>query len=188
MKTSLLMLGVLVTGAALGAEPELVHHAEPPRNFVNLRGGANSFNATHPEICLEAGPLPFFSLEACGTGSGFLHRDPEPEIAHFRGRFHFGGAETRLGWLQPHVAAGFAELQVGEDAAGFQFRGTGPMQTETAGPEAGAGVRLLVPLGSGLEAVVDLSASLSFLPSAPQLIRPMAVWQPTAALTVGVGF
>ncbi|MFY0576584.1 hypothetical protein ACN28S_21605 [Cystobacter fuscus] len=24
------------------------------------------------------------SIEGCGTGAGFLHHNPEPEIAHFR--------------------------------------------------------------------------------------------------------
>lgn len=188
MRKTLSILAMLVAPLVHAESLQIQEEAKAPRNFVNLRGGATSFNAEHPEICLEGGPLSFLSLEACGTGSGFLHRDPDPEIAHFRARYHFDGMDARIGWLQPNVALGFAELQVGEDAAGFQFTGTGPMQTETAGAEAGAGVRLLVPLQNGVEAIVDLSASLSWLPAAPQLVRSMSPWQPTASLTVGVGF
>ena len=166
-----------------------VEPPSPPRNYGNLRVGASTANANRrPEICLELAPLEFLSLEGCGTGSGFLHRDPLPEVAHFRGKLRLMSFETALGTLQPLLAAGFAELQVGEDDAGFQFGGTDVRGASTAGPELGLGLRYLRPLSAGFELVGDLSFSMAWLKHAPELARPADTWLPSASLSFGVGF
>ena len=95
---------------------------------------------------------------------------------------------TRFGWFQPRLSAGFAELQVGEDSSGFDFGGSGPTGVETAGPEAGASIRALLPISSGFEFVGELGFSAAYFSAAPQLIKPQARFQPSASLTFGVGF
>jgi hypothetical protein len=158
-----------------------------PRNFGNLRIGATSGGA-RPQLCLELAPLDLLSAEACGTGSGFLHHDPAPEIAHFRVNLKLTTWETPVGFLQPRAALGFAELQVGEDGAGFDFAGTGPSGVETAGPEVGLSLRCLTPVVAGFELVSELSFSTAIFAHAPRLLRPQAVLQPTLSVSIGVGF
>lgn len=102
-----------------------------PRNYGNLRIGAST-SSHRPTLCLELSPLELLSVEACGNGSGFLHHEEAPELAHFRAHFTLASWKTPLGWLQPRLSAGFAELQVGEDGSGFHFGGTGPSGVETA--------------------------------------------------------
>ncbi|WP_148282408.1 hypothetical protein [Corallococcus coralloides] len=188
----LLVFATLMGGGLSVAEEAPVGVAveqrdEPPRNYGNLRAGAST-SGRRPSICLELSPLARLGVEACGTGSGFLHRDPEPEIAHFRANLTLTSFKTRLGWLQPRLSAGFAELQIGEDSSGFDFGGSGPTGVETAGPEVGASLRALLPISSGFEFVGELGFSAAYFNAAPQLIRPQARFQPSASFTLGVGF
>src|SRR5688572_20839534 len=69
--------------AAPAPAPALGPPRDVPVNRVNLRVGASSA-AERAEICFEAAPLPWLAVEGCGTGAGFLHQDPDPEMAHFR--------------------------------------------------------------------------------------------------------
>ncbi|SEK78651.1 hypothetical protein SAMN05444354_102341 [Stigmatella aurantiaca] len=184
------LMAVLGGGLAAAEEPAgTVEGAreEPPRNYGNLRAGAST-SGRRPSICLELSPLARLGLEACGTGSGFLHHDPEPTLTHFRANLTLTSWKTRLGWLQPRLSAGFAELQVGEDGAGFDFSDTGPTGVETAGPELGASVRALFPLSSRLELVGELGVSAAYFRAAPSLIKPQNRFQPSASFTLGVGF
>jgi hypothetical protein len=166
--------------------------AEPPapaRNYANLRVGGSTGNSNNrPEICLELSPLEFLAVESCGTGSGLLHSDPLPEVMHLRGKLRLMSFENAWGTLQPLVAAGFAELQIGEDDTGFQFGGTNASRVSTSGLELGVGLRYLRPLTSGFELVGDLGFSMAWMPHAPELVRPQEVWLPSASLSVGVGF
>ncbi|PTL80345.1 hypothetical protein DAT35_29655 [Vitiosangium sp. GDMCC 1.1324] len=159
----------------------------PPRNYGNLRIGAST-SSRRPTLCLELAPLELLSVEACGNGSGFLHHDDEPEIAHFRALFKLTSWKMPLGWLQPRLGAGFAELQVGQDDGGFHFQGTGPTGIDTAGPEVGASLRALLPVSSGIELVGELGVSAAYFRYAPRLLRPQDAFQPQASLTFGVGF
>lgn len=161
----------------------------PPRTYLNLRiGGAVPFADERPEICLEAAPHRRFSFEMCGTGSGFLHHAPDPELMHARARLRLASIASRLGWFEPHLLAGFAELQVGDDDPGFDFTGPGRLGTETAGPEAGLALRWLTAIGDDWEAIAEASVSLAWLPHAPDLQRPESALQPTAQLSLGFGF
>ncbi len=167
--------------------PVITQRAPAIRNYLNLRVGASS-SATRPEICIDGSPLAFLSFEACGTGSGFLHKDPDPETAHFRSNlrlYHFD-----FGWvqLQPRVGLGFAEIQQGEDDSGFLFTGVGPRGVETAGPEATTSLQALIPINSTFELVGNLTTGLIYAPHAPKLIKPMPTLQPFVTFTVGAGF
>lgn len=184
------MLSTLLA-ALLAQAPssEVETEARPVRNYVNLRGGATTGSSNRrPELCLEVSPIELLSAEACGTGSGFLHNAPDPEIAHFRAKITFLTRRLALATFDARAGLGFAELQVGEDGPGFHFGGVGPTGTETAGPEAGLFLRAMVPLGLGFELVGELSLGAAYFAHAGSLVRPMRPLQPFAALNVGIGF
>ncbi len=159
----------------------------PPRNYANLRLGGST-SSRHATVCLEVSPLEWVGLEACGNGSGFLHDDDAPEVAHFRTNMGLALWKADALWLQPRLSVGFAELQVGEDTGGFDFAGTGPTGVATAGPEVGASLRALLPLTGGVELLGELSVGTAYFHHAPQLVRPQSAWQPSALLTLGIGF
>jgi hypothetical protein len=176
----------------LAAKADAVRIAEgaelSPRTYVNLRAGLGSSSGVRrPEICGEIAPFAFLSVEGCGTGSGFLHRDPDPELAHFRARLRLASVSVGPLWLEPVVGAGFAELQVGEDAPGFRFTDAGS-GVATAGPEIGAALKAVLPLSGGFEAVGVLTLDVAWISHAPELLRPMRRFQPSLGLTAGVGF
>ena len=89
---------------------------------------------------------------------------------------------------EPTLSAGFAELQVGPDAPGFYFLDTGPGGVEAAGPEVGASLGWALPLGLGLEAVAELSFSVAHFAQAPRLVEPLDPFQPSVAVTAGIGW
>jgi hypothetical protein len=185
----LLALPARAQSEVAGEARAKVEPSGPPRHYGNLRVGASTANGNRrPELCLELAPLEFLSIEGCGTGSGFLHRDPLPEVAHFRSKLRLMSFTTSLGIFQPLVSAGFAELQVGEDEAGFQFGGTDERRGSTAGPELGLGLRYLRPLSPDFELVGDLSLGMAWLKHAPELARPADTWLPSASVSIGVGF
>lgn len=188
MRIQTIVAAVLLSLPARAQEAQVKQAPQlPQRDYVNLRAGAST-SSLRPEICMEVSPIERLGLEACGTGSGFLHKDPAPEIAHFRAKVNLDGWETRVGFFQPQLFAGFAELQMGEDDEGFHFTSTGPRGVETAGPEVGAAVRALYPVGAGFELVGTLNLSLSYFSHAPELIAPRGPWQPALSFTVGAGF
>lgn len=177
--------------------PEVRDRVEaPPHTWLALRGGVASGGTAPLQVCAALMPAPVelgelrsaFGVEACGNGSGFLHHESAPEIAHFRGRFRVTSVETGLGYLEPTLSAGFAELQLGPDAPGFSFTGAGPGGMDTAGPEVGAALGWALPLGLGLEAVAELTLNLAYFAHAPQLADPHDPFQPSVAVSAGVGW
>lgn len=179
---------VLLSSAARGdAVAGQLDQQVPARNYVNLRVGASSSSA-RPEVCMEVSPIELLGLEGCGTGSGFLHHDPDPEIAHFRAKLKLTSWNTKIGWVQPRIALGFAELQIGEDDHGFDFFGTGASGNETAGPELGASVRTLFPVYEGFELIGELAVGAAYFRHAPRLTRPHSPFQPSASFSVGFGW
>lgn len=175
------------TATALAPTPTVQHVEPPPAHYGNLRIGPSTATG-RPVMCLELSPNARVSLESCGTGAGFMHHDPGPEIAHFRGHVRLTQWSTAMGWLQPRVTAGFAEVQIGQDEAGFDFTSAGANGHETAGPEVGVSLRALTPIGRGFELVSELQAGAAWLPYAPDLVQPMPKFQPSASLTLGFGF
>jgi hypothetical protein len=163
--------------------------ASEGRTYVNARVGMASANENHrPEVCVEAAPLAFLSVEACGTGAQLWHDDPRPEMSHYRLKGRFGSWPFRQFWLQGFVGAGFAEMSVGADQAGFAFGGPSDARASTAGGELTLSLRALVPLRRGLELLADTVLAGAYLPHAPDLSSPRAAFQPSFAFSVGVGF
>lgn len=159
------------------------------RTYVNARVGFASSDANHlPQICMEVAPIAFLSVEACGTGAQVWHERPEPEMSHYRLKGRVLSLPVRRFVLQSFVSAGFAELSVGADQAGFSFRSPSEGRASTAGGELGLSVRALCPLSSGLELLTDASFDLAYLPHAPDLVSARASVQPTVAISMGVGF
>jgi hypothetical protein len=159
------------------------------RNIVNFRVGATSA-AGRMQMCLEGSPHERIGLEACGTGATWLQNDsaPEPQLMHLRANFRLLSMALFGGYLQARVGAGVTELQVGDDAGGLDFTGTGPFGTETAGPEVGASVRMLAPIWGGIELIGQIDATLSYLKYAPKLVSPQSAMFPSVTATVGFGF
>jgi hypothetical protein len=84
LPTRLLVTSVVLGSGLAGAQSVgtvETERADAPRNYGNFRIGA-SLSTRRPTLCLELAPLDRLSVEGCGTGSGFLHQDPEPEVAH----------------------------------------------------------------------------------------------------------
>jgi hypothetical protein len=182
--------------AALFALPAAVQPSlaqavdDRPRDYVNFRVGATAVGELggRAEMCLEVSPLPFLSVEGCGNGSGLLHGEDAPEVAHFRAKVRLASLRRGSLWIEPQLGAGFAELQLGRDAPGFHFSGTDPDGLETSGFEGTAAVRTILPLSPSWDAIAVVSFSVAYLPHAPQLARPLAPVQPSLAVSVGVGF
>jgi hypothetical protein len=167
------------------AAPPAAH--EPPRTYAAFKVGPATA-AAHPQMCAEVTPLEMVGVEACGTGAGFLYNDGSREIAHFRLKGRLAAFDVERVRFEPWVAGGFAELQIADDAPGFDFFGTGPFGVETSGPEAGASVRALVPVALGVELVAEAGVGIAWFPYAPQLREPQAAIQPQASMSVGFGF
>lgn len=201
-----LFVGLAVSGSLVAALPSTARVAESPaaetglrwtglgridgalRHVGNLRiGSASGLADGRPELCLELSPWQPIALEACGNGAGFLHREYRPELAHFRARWRLLQWTLPGATLEPQLGAGFAELQIGEDAPGFAF-GRVAGGTATAGPEAMAALRALWPVGGGFELLADLSGGAAWLPAAGQLAVAQSVFHPFASFSIGVGF
>lgn len=68
---------------------------------VRLGPSDLSTPGAHPTLCVEVRPLAAVGLEACGNGSGLIHHDSAPELAHFRGKAWLGRRPAfggQLGW------------------------------------------------------------------------------------------
>lgn len=183
---TLFLVAAQVYGVSGGVE--LAPPDEPARNYGNFRIGASSETNARPELCLELAPLPWLSLEGCGTGSGFLHSDPDPELAHFRTKLRLASRRIGPGWLQVFGHAGFAELQLGVDEPGFSFGGTSSANTATSGPEAGASLRALLPASDLWEVLIEIYVSGAYLPHADELSTPRESFVPSAGFSIGTGF
>ena len=159
------------------------------RTYVNARMGLASSNENGmPEVCMEGAPLAFLSIEACGTGAQLWHNRPQPEMSHYRLKGRVFSLGMRGFWLQGFVGAGMAELSVGADDAGFAVRGVSQERASTAGAELSLSTRAMVPLQHGLELLADVGFAGAYLPHAGELSNPRSTFQPSFALSVGVGF
>lgn len=161
--------------------------AEPARTYLSFRVGAATASP-RPQLCLEVTPLELLGVEACGSGGGFLHNEPGTDISHFRGKVRLAAVDVEGAQLEPWLAAGFAELQVAGDVPGFDFNGTSAGAVSTAGPDVGASVRALLPLGGGFEIVGEAGVGIAFFSHARSLVIPQDPLQPQAQINLGVGF
>ena len=160
------------------------------RNHINLRGGAGSAGESgRPVICMQISATSRLSVESCGTGSGFLHDDPSPEIAHFRLKWATHQWDIPNGRIDLQAGLGFAELQMGEDVPGFSFGGPdGADYASTAGPEASLSLQWLYPLEMGIELIGDATFGAAWFNYAPELIIPREKFAPFGEISAGVGW
>lgn len=163
------------------------HSDAPPRTYVSMSFGGTTMGPG-ALMCAEVAPSSVLSIGACGNGSGFLHREAAPEVAHFRASVTVWSWRFQSVWLQPRAHIGFAELQIGEDTPGFELGGVSPSGMSTAGPEVGGSLRGLWPIYGGFEMIGEAASSLAYFGHAPRLARPQSEWQPQAMLTLGVGY
>jgi len=187
-----LMPLVIATASAGSSSETFVQRPVAGHPVFDMRIGADRIDVGHPFICAEAAPLKWLSVEGCGTGSGFLHHDPDySDMAHFRARgrvFNTGEGRTSADVL---VGLGFAEVQTTADEAGFKFgKATEPDPIEAAGPEASVSIkgRLWLDGGGRTYATADLNAGAAVIAAAPEVLGQEGPVVPFAALTVGLGF
>ena len=194
-----LWLAALLCAAPTASSAEPVEATESkafkPRPFVgrplmDMRVGVDTAaQAEHPYICAEVHVLKWISLEGCGTGAGFLHDGAGVDLAHFRTRltaftYEFGRFDMGV-----HPGVGFAELQVGPDAAGFKFgKATSDDQNEGAGFDASLSGKGRVWVHERTYVVFDLNVGLAVIPAAPTILDGAHPVLGYGALTVGMGF
>ncbi len=186
MAVAVATLTTLATAPATGLQVRK-RGTKVDRNYANFRLGATT-STERSEMCLELSPHAKIGIQACGTGATWFHGDDATEFMHIRASYRVGSYETRVGYVQPRLGLGVAELQVGADHGGLYFTDTGPDGVETAGPEAAVGVRLLTPIWGGFELVTDIDAVGAYLPHAPDLIEPQDSFQPMLNISLGFGF
>ena len=160
------------------------------RNYVNLRAGATSGSENgRPNLCGEVTIWSGLSIEGCGTGAGFLHKDPGAEVAHFRAKWSLVGWQVWGTRVHVQPAIGFAELQIGADEPGFRFGSPDTDDAiETAGPEISTSVQWLVPIDFGFELIMDTTAGAAWFQHGPNLVVPQSRFLPFAEVSLGVGW
>ncbi len=188
------ILGLALLSTA-GAEEldtrAFVPHPVAGHPVFEMRVGVDRIDTEHPVVCGEITPLPWLSVEGCGTGSGFLHQGTEPEMAHFRTRGRLWGIDHKRSELDLLVGAGFAEIQVDKDEGGFKFgKAKDPDPIEAAGAEASIGTkgRFWVDKGGKTYISGDINVGAAFIPAAPEVMGGGKKVLPFAAMSVGFGF
>ncbi len=168
-----------------------IPHPVAGHPVFEMRTGVDDRFAGHPVLCAEISPLPWLSVEGCGTGNGFLFQADAADMAHFRARaspFKWTAGRTELSLLG---GLGFAEIQSTADEPGFRFgKPQEPNPVEAAGPEASAAVhgRAYLDANGKLFTSADITAGAAYIPGAPDVIGHGGPTVPFAALTVGLGF
>ena len=105
--------------------PVRLRQRVPTRNTFNMRMGASSATTNgQPTICIENTPTQSISLEACGTGYGFIHHVAGTDFVHFRGKWNLVHHKHESSLFRGQLGFGFAEIQLGDDELGFQFTGS----------------------------------------------------------------
>lgn len=162
---------------------------KPVENRLSLRlGGATTDTVGRPTICADVRIVSGFSVEACGTGAQLLHDEPGREMAHFRANYSFleGALPRGRGLLRGGL--GFAELQVGEDDAGFDFEGPAGKRGSVSGPEASISAQWLLPIAGDFEMIANATAGAAVFRNADQLIEPQDAVQPFVSFELGIGW
>lgn len=188
-------LALVATSATAHADPIDSTPSEPtgtsgvaaPR--LDFRAGLASSDDGRPTMCLEVRALWRASVEGCGTGSGFLYASAGREIAHFRVNVPFVRRAAFGGGLVLRGGAGFAELEVGPDAPGFQFGDPSAADRgAVAGPDGSLSAQWLRPLSGRFQLVGTATLGLAWFAGADRLVVPQGHFQPYASLELGVGW
>jgi hypothetical protein len=161
----------------------------PIENRLSLRlGGASTDTVGRPTICADVRVVSAFSLEACGTGAQLLHNEAGREMAHFRANYSFLEGAMPRGRGRLRGGLGFAELQVGEDEAGFDFDGPSGKRGSVAGPEASVSAQWLLPLAGDFEMIANATAGAAVFSNADELIEPQGAVQGFVSFELGIGW
>lgn len=164
-------------------------NSKPIENRLSLRlGGASTDSVGRPTICADVRIVSGFSVEACGTGAQLLHNEPGREMAHFRANYAFleGSLPKGRGLLRGGL--GFAELQVGEDEAGFDFEGPEGKRGSVAGAEASLSAQWLLPIAGDFEMIANATAGAAVFRNADRLVEPQSAVQPFVSFELGIGW
>ncbi len=193
-----LVAWMLPAEAGPGSRVVLPRAAEN-RPVIELRGGMDARPApasegpASPFICGEVTPLRRVGIEGCGNGAGVLQNANLSDFAHFRVRVT--AVQRTVGQWNVDVipGVGWAEVQRGQDEAGFKFGAAEPGQVEAAGAEASVSVKGMVEVAGRLHGTLDLNAGAAVIPGAPEVLgdgtQPGAgPILPYVALTAGLGF
>ncbi|MEZ4363083.1 MAG: hypothetical protein R3B48_23080 [Kofleriaceae bacterium] len=172
-----------------GSPPGGDASSRPISNRLSLRlGGASTDTVGRPTVCADVRVLGAWSVEACGTGPGLLHNEPGREMAHFRTNFSFFEGAMPRGRGRLRAGLGFAELQVGEDEAGFDFDGPSGARGSVAGPEASLSAQWVVPMIGDFEMLANATAGAAVFRNADQLVEPQGAVHGFVSIELGVGW
>lgn len=164
-------------------------NSKPIENRLSLRlGGATTDTVGRPTICADVRVVSAFSVEACGTGAQLLHNEPGREMAHFRANYSFLEGALPRGRGRLRAGLGFAELQVGEDEAGFDFDGPGGKRGSVSGPEASVSAQWVLPVAGDFEMIANATAGAAAFANADQLIEPQGTVQGFVSFELGIGW
>ena len=181
---STLFIGAPIAAFAIGINQPA---KRADRNYANFRVGASGAT-DRAEMCLELSPHSRVAFDWCGTGATWLHNDNAPDMMHMRLLYRLGSFRTAVGFLQPRLGAGIAEVAIGADDSGFDFTGVNADRTSTSGPEATASLRLLTPLYKGFELLTNLDATAGYFAHANKLLVPKEPLILGVTASVGFGF
>ena len=186
-------LSLVVATAAYAEESEEPggggKSSKPIENRLSLRiGGATTDTVGRPTICADVRIVSAFSVEACGTGAQLLHNEAGREMAHFRANYSFLEGALPRGRGRLRGGLGFAELQVGEDEAGFDFGGPNARRGSVAGPEASVSAQWVLPVAGDFEMIANATAGAAVFQNADELIEPQNAVQPFVSFELGIGW
>lgn len=184
-----------VTPRAARAEEELAPgsgtagSSKPIENRLSLRlGGATTDTVGRPTICADVRVVATWSIEACGTGAQLLHDEPGREMAHFRANYGFLEGALPRGRGRLRAGLGFAEMQVGEDDAGFDFDGPSGKLGSVSGPEASLSAQWVLPVAGDFEMIANATAGAAVFRNADKLIEPQGAVQGFVSFELGIGW
>lgn len=192
-KGAVVCLSLVVATAAYAEESEEQggggKDSKPIENRLSLRiGGATTDTVGRPTICADVRIVSAFSVEACGTGAQLLHNEAGREMAHFRANYSFLEGALPRGRGRLRGGLGFAELQVGEDEAGFDFGGPNGRRGSVAGPEASVSAQWVLPVAGDFEMIANATAGAAVFQNADELIEAQNAVQPFVSFELGIGW
>lgn len=163
--------------------------SRPIETRLALRvGGASTDTVGRPTICADVRVVSTWSVEACGTGAQLLHNEPGREMSHYRVNWGFLEGAMPRGRGRVRAGAGFAELQVGEDEAGFDFGAPSGKRGSVSGPEASMSAQWVVPVLGDFEMVANATAGAAWFRDADQLVEPQNAVQAFVSFELGIGW
>jgi hypothetical protein len=186
------MIAWLVAAAWADATDTIAARAPAPllgHPVLELRAGVSADpTGAGASMCAGVTPVAWLSVEACGSGAGFLYPSDAPDLAHLRARARVGSLRHGKLDLDGFVGLGVAEAERADDAPGLVFGRQGGNPVETAGPEAALSVSGRAWLHPRAFAVVDLTGGAAWMAEAPAVVGSTTELVPFVTLSAGAGF